>query len=157
MVSGFPRNRPFRGDEKTIRIYAFIRYYQVEGNAAGEKSMLREKISSFLDRIRSIDGVAACALVSRDGIISGKYFDREVNEPWFGALAATILASAESARSIIGSRPLLSVTIRMEDTSVLIMGAGENFLIAAILQDNADSVRIHAEMLAIAQKIGEAV
>ena len=119
--------------------------------------MLKEKISSFIDRIRSIEGVAACALVSRDGIIAGKYFARDLNEPWFGALTATILASAESAGSIIRSRPLLSVTIRMEDTSILIMGAGENFLIAAIMQDDADSVRIHEEMLAIAQKIGEAV
>ncbi len=119
--------------------------------------MLKEKISSFIDRIRSVDGVAACALVSRDGIISGKYFDRALNEPWFGALAATILASAESAGSIIRSGALLSVMIRMEDTSILIMGAGENFLIAAIIPDDADTVRIHEEMLAIAQKIGEAV
>jgi len=30
--------------------------------------MLKEKISGFIDEIRSIDGVAACALVSHDGI-----------------------------------------------------------------------------------------
>jgi len=46
--------------------------------------MLKEKISAFIETIRSIDGVAACALVSRDGIIAGKSFDRELNEPWFG-------------------------------------------------------------------------
>ncbi len=72
--------------------------------------MLKEKISAFIDKIHSIDGVAACALVSRDGIISGKYFDREVNEPWLGALSATILASAESLGSIIKSRAIQSVT-----------------------------------------------
>jgi predicted regulator of Ras-like GTPase activity (Roadblock/LC7/MglB family) len=119
--------------------------------------MLKEKISAFIDKIRSIDGVAACALVSRDGIISGKYFDRELNEPWFGALSATILASAESVGSIIRSRTMLSVTIRAQDTSIVIMGAGENFLIAAIVSDNADPAKVHAEMLAVAQKIGEAM
>ena len=119
--------------------------------------MLKEKISLFIDRIRSIDGVAACALISRDGIISGKYFDRELNEPWFGALSATILASAESVGSIIKSRSLLSVTIQTQDASILILGAGENFLIAAIIRDNADPDKIHTEMLAIAQKIGEAL
>ena len=36
--------------------------------------MLKEKISAFIEMIRSIDGVAACALVSRDGIIAGKKF-----------------------------------------------------------------------------------
>jgi predicted regulator of Ras-like GTPase activity (Roadblock/LC7/MglB family) len=119
--------------------------------------MLKEKISAFVDQIRSIDGVAACALVSRDGIISGKYFDRELNEPWFGALSATILASAESVGSIIKSRSMLSVTIRAQDANVMIMGAGENFLVAAILKDNADPVKIHGDLLAISQKIGEAM
>ena len=119
--------------------------------------MLKEKVSLFIDRIRSIDGVAACALISRDGIISGKYFDHELNEPWFGALSATILASAESVGSIIKSSSLLSVTIQTQDASILILGAGENFLIAAIIRDNADPDKIHTEMLAIAQKIGEAL
>jgi hypothetical protein len=117
--------------------------------------MLKEKISVFIDTIRSIDGVAACALVSRDGIISGKFFDRELNEPWFGALSATILASAESVGSIIKTKSILSVTIRAQDTSVIIMGAGENFLVAAIIGDNADPSKIHDEILATAQKIGE--
>jgi len=119
--------------------------------------MLKEKISAFIDRIGSIDGVAACALVSRDGIISGKHFDRELNEPWFGALSATILASAESIGSIIRSRSLLSVTIRAQDTSVIIMGAGENFLIAAIIRNNADLTKAHAEILAVAQTVGVAM
>ena len=119
--------------------------------------MLKEKISAFIDKICSIDGVAACALVSRDGIISGKNFDRELNEPWFGALSATILASAESVGSIIRCRSLQSVTIRTQDTSVIIMGAGENFLIAAIINDKADPAKVNVEMLAVAQKIGEAM
>src|SRR5512137_118164 len=111
--------------------------------------MLKEKISAFIDKIRSIDGVAACALVSLDGIISGKYFDRELNEPWFGALSATILASAESVGSIIRNRSKLSVTIRAQDLSLIIVGAGENFLIAAILRDNADPATVHADILAV--------
>ena len=119
--------------------------------------MLKEKISAFIDKIRSIDGVAACALVSRDGIISGKSFDRELNEPWFGALSATILASAESVGSIIRCKSLQSIRIQAQETTILIMGAGENFLIAAILSDNADPTKVHAEMLAVAKKIGEAM
>ena len=52
---------------------------------------------------------------------------------------------------------MLSVTIRTQDTSMIIVGAGENFLIAAIIRDNAESPTVHAEMLAVAQKIGEAM
>ena len=119
--------------------------------------MIKEKISLRIERICSIDGVAACALVSRDGIISGTHFDRELNEPWFGALSATILASAESIVSIIKSRTLLSVMIRAQDTSVIIVKAGENFLIAAIIREDKDVATAHAEIIDVAQEMGAAM
>jgi uncharacterized protein len=118
-------------------------------------SMLKEKIASFIEKIKSIDGVAACALVSRDGIISGKSFDRDLNEPWFGALSATILASAESAGNIIRTKSIDSVTIRTHDSSIMIMGAGEHFLIAAIIKDKADDEKIRDQMLVLATKISQ--
>ena len=86
-----------------------------------------------------------------------KSFDRELNEPWFGALSATILASAESVGSIIKMKSMMSVTIRAQDSSIVVMGAGENFLIAAIVNDMAEAGKVHAEMLQIARKIGEAM
>lgn len=141
---------------KKICIYVPIWYYELHRVVQhGEVIMLKEKISSFIEKIKSIDGVAACALVSRDGIISGKFFDRELNEPWFGALSATILASAESAGSIIRMKSLDSVTLRGDGSSILVMGAGEHFLLAAILKENADTGNVHDEMLAIAKKISQ--
>ena len=117
--------------------------------------MLKEKIGSFIEKIREIDGVAACALISRDGIIAGKYFDKEMNESWFGALAATLLASAESAGNIIGMVSMDSVTVHAQNSSIVVMGAGENFLIAVIIKENTDLGNIHARMLALAKKIGQ--
>jgi predicted regulator of Ras-like GTPase activity (Roadblock/LC7/MglB family) len=117
--------------------------------------MLKEKISVFIDKIKAIKGVSACALVSRDGIIAGKFFDQDMNEPWFGALSATILASAESVGSIIKMKTMESVTIRAQDTSVIVMGAGENFLITAIVRDKMEAEKIHTEMCAVARQIGE--
>ena len=117
--------------------------------------MLKEKISPFIDKIRSIDGVEVCPLVSRDGIIAGKYFDRELNEPWFGALLATILASSESIGGIVTMKSLESVAIRVQDISVMIAGAGENFLIAAILKDRDDPQKVHNQMLSVGKTIGE--
>jgi predicted regulator of Ras-like GTPase activity (Roadblock/LC7/MglB family) len=119
--------------------------------------MLKEKISAFIETIRSINGVAACALVSRDGIIAGKHFDRDLNEPWFGALSATILASAESVGSIIKMKSMESITIRATDATIVVMGAGENFLIAVILTGSADPGAVHTALLPVAKKIGEAM
>jgi uncharacterized protein len=117
--------------------------------------MLKEKFSPFIDKIRSIEGVEACALVSRDGIIAGKYFDRELNEPWFGALLVTILASSESIGGIVNMKFLELVAIRAQDISVMIAGAGENFLIAAILKNRVDPLNVHNQMLAVGKTIGE--
>jgi hypothetical protein len=117
--------------------------------------MLKEKISEFINKIKAIEGVSACALVSRDGIIAGKFFDQEMNEPWFGALSATILASGESVGSLIKLKTMESVTIRTQDTFVIVMGAGENFLITAIVRHKTDADKVHTEMYAIAKQIGE--
>jgi predicted regulator of Ras-like GTPase activity (Roadblock/LC7/MglB family) len=117
--------------------------------------MLKDKISGFIDKIHTIDGVAACAVISRDGIVAGKFFDRDLNEPWFGALTATILASAESAANIIKMHSMESVTIRGVDTSIVIVGAGDNFIVAAILAARADPLKVHDQILTISKKIGE--
>jgi predicted regulator of Ras-like GTPase activity (Roadblock/LC7/MglB family) len=119
--------------------------------------MLKEKISGFIDKIRSIGGVAACALVSRDGMATGKYFDRDLNEPWSGTFLATILSTAESVGGIIRMKSLESKSIHAPDSSVMVVGAGENFLIAAIISDRKDPVNIQNQMLAVAQTIGESM
>jgi predicted regulator of Ras-like GTPase activity (Roadblock/LC7/MglB family) len=141
---------------KKICISSTHRYYELpKDGSSGADTMLKDKISGFIEKIRSVDGVAACAVVSRDGIIAGKLFERELNEPWFGALTATILASAESAANIIRMHSMDSVTIRGFDSSIIVMGAGDNFLVAAILDNRADQGKAHEQILSIAQKIGE--
>jgi hypothetical protein len=118
--------------------------------------MLKEKISEFIDLIRAIEGVAACALVSRDGIVAGKYFDLDFNER-FGALLATILSSAESIGGIIRMKSLESIAIRAHDTSDMVVGAGENFLSAAIINNRTDPVNVQSQILAVAKTIGESM
>ncbi len=116
--------------------------------------MLKDKIAAFIEKIRVIDGVTACAIVSRDGIIAGKYFDRELNEPWFGALAATILASAESAGTLIGMKSLATVSILSADSSILVTGAGEHFLVAALLKSDAKQEEACSRISIVAAEIG---
>jgi len=118
-------------------------------------TLLKDKIATFVGNVQAIDGVAACALVSRDGIIAGKSFDRDLNEPWFGALMATIHASAESAVSIVRMKSVESVTIRAPACSIVVMGAGEHSLIAAIVKDNTDQEKVYRHLLAVAKEIGQ--
>ncbi|HNX18209.1 MAG TPA: roadblock/LC7 domain-containing protein [Methanoregula sp.] len=116
--------------------------------------MLKDKIAAFIEKIRTIDGVTACALVSRDGIIAGKYFEREINEPWFGALTATLLASAESAGTLINLKSLYEVSVRGKDSSIVVMGAGDHFLIAAVIKGTVNKEEVCSRISAVAAEIG---
>jgi len=117
--------------------------------------MCADKSAAFIEKIRVIDGVTDCALVSRDGIIQGKYFNRTFNEPWFGALSATLLASAESAGHLLDMKDLSAVTIQAAGSTLVVMGAGEHFLIAAALNGTAQKEDVVSRICAVAAEIGE--
>jgi hypothetical protein len=119
--------------------------------------MVKEKISECTNMIRSIEGVASCALISRDGIGAGKYFDRDLNKPWLGALPASLLSSCESVGGIIKMKSLESIAIRALDTSLMVAGAGENFFISAIISERTDPSKVHGRMLEITRTIGESI
>ena len=143
-------------DVKKICIYTLLKYYELRGYCnTGAMTMLKDKIATLVGKIQAIDGVTACALVSRDGIIAGKSFDRNLNEPWFGALMATIHASAESAGGIIQMKSMESVTIRAPACSIVVMGAGENFLVAAIVKEKTDHEKVYRHILTVAKEIGK--
>jgi hypothetical protein len=52
-------------------------------------------------------------------------------------------------------KSLKSVSIRTQDISGMIAGAKENFLIAAVLKDRDDPLKVHNQMLAAEKTIGE--
>lgn len=119
--------------------------------------MLKDNIAAGIEKIRAIEGVEACAIVSRDGIIAGKYFDRELNEPWFGALLATLLASAESAGNLLHFNDTGVVTIQTKSEAIIIVGAGERFLVGAIMQHNPDTNQIAHQIRETADEIGQVI
>lgn len=103
--------------------------------------MLKEKIHGFIEKISAVEGVSACALISRDGIMLGKSMQTEFNEPWFAAMNATLFASAESASTIIKAASPDMVTIFSRDNTIVVMGAGEKLLIVAVTGRKSDASR----------------
>ncbi|MDI9633682.1 MAG: roadblock/LC7 domain-containing protein [Methanolinea sp.] len=94
--------------------------------------MLKEKVKAYIEKIRAIDGVRGCALVSRDGIMLGQSMEKNFNEPWLAAMCATLFASAESASSILGMAPPEDVCVHGGATSIMILGAGEKLLVVVV-------------------------
>ena len=101
--------------------------------------MLKEKIKGYIERIKRIEGILDCALISRDGIMLGKSFEGEFNEPWLAAMCATLFASAESTSSILKLQPPDAVSIMIKETTIMVLGAGEKLLIVAVFGDKRSS------------------
>jgi predicted regulator of Ras-like GTPase activity (Roadblock/LC7/MglB family) len=118
--------------------------------------MLKERIAGFVDEVRAIDGIEGAALVTKDGVMIGRSFPREISEKWFAAMSASVLASAESAASIIGITPPVRARIDASGGCILLHDAGDKLLIVAVLARGAEPDRVVAMLEPLAQKIGEA-
>ncbi|MBP1928265.1 putative regulator of Ras-like GTPase activity (Roadblock/LC7/MglB family) [Methanolinea mesophila] len=116
--------------------------------------MLKEKIQDFIEKVKTIEGVSDCALVSRDGIMLGNSMSAEFNEPWFAAMSATLFASAESASGIIKVAAPERVTLTSREGSVAVIGAGEKLLLVAVLKSRPESSPSMTALEEMAREIG---
>jgi uncharacterized protein len=116
--------------------------------------MLKEKISAIIEEIMQNKGVKACALISREGIMLGRYTGADINEAWFAAMCATLLASAESAAVIIKIQSPDMVSIRSSDGILCIIGAGDKILLTALLDPIDDLEPVMMVLKEKAEEIG---
>ncbi|HOT03534.1 MAG TPA: roadblock/LC7 domain-containing protein [Methanolinea sp.] len=116
--------------------------------------MLKEKIKGYIERIKGIEGILDCALISRDGIMLGKSLEGEFNEPWLAAMCATLFASAESTSAILKLQPPDAVSIMIRETTVMVLGAGEKLLIVAIIGKAGTSAPGMQRLEDLAREIG---
>ncbi len=115
-----------------------------------------EKAQSYVDEVRSIEGIIACALVSQDGFVMGKYFRDDGHTPsLFAAMSATILASAEAAASAVHISSPSSVIVTTADAAILVVYAGSETLITAVVEKSANLMDVCEQIAAIAARIGE--
>lgn len=118
--------------------------------------MLKERIAGFVEEVRAVDGIEGAALVTKDGVMIGRSFPREISEKWFAAMSASVLASAESAASIIGLTPPVRVRIDAAGGCILLHDAGEKLLIVAVLAGGAEPDEVDTRLEPLARRIGEA-
>jgi len=116
---------------------------------------LKERINQFIQGIMGVEGVTACVLASRDGILMGKAFTGGVSVPSFAAMSATMLASAEAAASISHIQPPERITVMSPDAVIMVISAGERTLLAAVLTTSADTEATYISLQKIAADIAE--
>jgi hypothetical protein len=118
-------------------------------------SFVEDNALRCIDELRSIPGVVACALVSCEGVVLGKYFrEGSLSSPLFAAMCATVLASAEAACGSVHIRPPSMVTITATDATILITAVGEAALIAAVIDKSADLPTLQRQLSSMAVRFG---
>jgi predicted regulator of Ras-like GTPase activity (Roadblock/LC7/MglB family) len=122
-----------------------------------EKRPLKEKIQGFIDEIMALEGVDACAIVSRDGLIMGKCFEQHIPASTFAAMSATMLASSEASASLVHVKPPSVVLAETDNATILVMGAGSGTLITSLLNISADITSVKEHLTEISRRIGEEV
>ncbi|EJG07915.1 MAG: roadblock/LC7 domain-containing protein [Methanofollis liminatans] len=116
---------------------------------------LKERINQFIKEITGVEGVKACVITSRDGILMGRAFTGGVSVPSFAAMSATMLASAEAAASISHIQPPERITVMSPDATIMVISAGERTLLAVVLEDKADLEATYTALTKIAADIAE--
>ncbi|MCK9318717.1 MAG: roadblock/LC7 domain-containing protein [Methanoculleus sp.] len=117
--------------------------------------LMEEDARRYVNEIRSIPGVVACALVSCEGVVLCKYSrEGSLSSPLFAAMCATVLASAEAACGSVRIQRPSMVTIAASDSAILIVSAEEAALIAAVIDKSADLSTVQRQLSDIAIRIG---
>ena len=115
----------------------------------------KETVSRAIDEIKSIDGVIACALVTKTGIMMGKYFeDGSESARLVGVLCASILSSAEAVTSILQIGLPSDVTVNSDTERVILMGAGDKVLLITVLKRSQDEQMKIGQLREISERIG---
>lgn len=120
-----------------------------------EHRPLKDRIQTFIDEIMVVEGISGCAMVTKDGIMMGRSFDKDVPAQAFAAMSATMIASGEAAASLVHLQPSMSVIAESMDGFILVMGAGERALIATVISRAVDLPSVKSQLVRIAGRIGE--
>ncbi|MDI6718380.1 MAG: roadblock/LC7 domain-containing protein [Methanomicrobiales archaeon] len=115
----------------------------------------KETVARAIDRIRSIHGVIACALVTKTGIMMGKYFEEGGESARLvGVMCASILSSADAVASILDLGSPSSIIINSGNAKILLMSAGEKILLIAVVRISTADQETIEQLREVADRIG---
>ncbi len=97
----------------------------------------KEKLDKVLTKFMQVGQVKAVGIVSVEGLLITSIMPPDMNERIVGALCSTIIASAETASSQMGTGEVSEVNIKTEHGILLLKPAGEKALLFALAEVEA--------------------
>jgi len=115
----------------------------------------KEKLDQILTKFMQVGQIKACGIVSTEGLLITSRMPPEMNERIVGALCSTIIASAETASSQMGTGDVSEVSVRTAEGTLLLKPAGEKALVIALAEVEAQIGLITVEIELRAKQVQE--
>ena len=113
------------------------------------------KLDQILTKFMQVGQIKACGVVSTEGLLITSRMPPEMNERIVGALCSTIIASAETASSQMGTGDVSEVIVRTAEGTLLLKPAGEKALVIALAEVEAQIGLITVEIELRAKQVQE--
>lgn len=97
----------------------------------------KEKLDQVLTKFMQVGQIKAAGIVSVEGLLITSIMPPDMNERIVGALCSTIIASAETASSQMGTGAITEVSVKTEHGILLLKPAGQKALLFALAEVEA--------------------
>jgi len=115
----------------------------------------KEKLDKVLTKFMQVGQISAVGIVSAEGLLITSIMPPGMNERIVGALCSTIIASAQTASSQMGTGEVAEVNVKTEHGVLLLMPAGEKALLFALAEVEAQLGLVTVEIEIRAKQVRE--
>lgn len=115
----------------------------------------KERLDKILSRFGEVGQIRAVGVVSKEGLLITSRMPPEMNERIVAALCSTIMASAETASTQMGTGAVNDIHVKTEQGTILLQPAGEKAVLIALAETGAQLGLIMMEIESRAKQVQE--
>ncbi|KAB3545396.1 MAG: hypothetical protein GQ567_01795 [Methanosarcinales archaeon] len=115
----------------------------------------KDKLDTILARFGEVGQIKAVGIVSKEGLLITALMPPEMNERIVAALCSTIMASAETASTQMGTGEVSDIHVKTDEGTILLQPAGEKAILIALADSGAQLGLIMMEIEARAKQVQE--
>ena len=115
----------------------------------------KDKLDTVLARFGEVGQIKAAGIVSKEGLLITALMPPEMNERIVAALCSTIMASAETASTQMGTGGVSDIHVKTEQGTILLQPAGEKAILIALADSGAQLGLIMMEIEVRAKQVQE--
>ena len=114
---------------------------------------LIESLNNELKRLENFSEIIGTAIVDRNGLLISSRLPRDIDDRKFGALAATMFGSIDTAVSTFENPNINHLTVEYNDYQLIVMGISDKLIIVSLMESNINLGLILIELEEVQKKI----